>query len=152
MQFIADVMLGRLAKRMRLLGIDVRYERAIDDNEILRIALAEDRVILTRDHGLAARPLAARHVLIVHDDVEQQLEQVFSALPGARDSSPLTRCSCCNELLVPLPREEARDLVPGFVYDHSDLFLFCPHCDKVYWEGTHVVRWEEGAKKKAGPL
>jgi uncharacterized protein with PIN domain len=58
MKFIADVMLGKLAKRMRLLGFDVLYDPAYEDNEVLRLALDHDRVILTRDAGLASRPLA----------------------------------------------------------------------------------------------
>ena len=48
MKFIADVMLGRLAKRLRLLGFDVLYDRAFIDNEIIRLSLEQGRIILTR--------------------------------------------------------------------------------------------------------
>ena len=49
MKFIADVMLGRLAKKLRLLGFDVLYDRTFNDNEIIRLSLEQERVILTRD-------------------------------------------------------------------------------------------------------
>ena len=143
MKYIADVMLGRLAKRLRILGFDVLYDPALDDNEIVRLSLEQGRVILTRDTALAARPLASNHLLIKSDLVEEQVEQVRSASPG--DASPLTRCSVCNEPLLSLPREEARDLVPPYVFENNEAFLQCTVCGRIYWEGTHVRRMTEWA-------
>jgi uncharacterized protein with PIN domain len=140
MKFIADIMLGRLAKRMRLLGIDVLYDRTLDDNEIIRLSLEQDRMILTRDRALMDRPLAANHLLIKSELVRQQVEQVLSAFPLESKLHPLSRCSGCNELLVRITREEARDLVPQYVYENKDLFLRCPRCRRTYWHGTHVRR------------
>jgi hypothetical protein len=79
MNFIADAMLGSLAKRLRLLGFDVLYDHTLADNEVLRLALEQGRVILTRDTGLAARPLARNHVLIKSDHVDDQVQQVLDA-------------------------------------------------------------------------
>jgi uncharacterized protein len=140
MKFIVDVMLGRLAKRMRLLGIDVLYDRTLDDNEIIRLSLGQDRVILTRDRSLVDRPLAANHLLIKSDLVQQQVKQVLSAFSLASLLNPLSRCSECNEPLDRITREEARDLVPQYVYENKDLFVRCPRCGRIYWQGTHVKR------------
>ncbi len=139
MKFIADVMLGRLAKRMRLLGFDVLYDRTLNDNEVIRLALDGDRVILTRDVSLAARPLATNHLLIASDFVNDQIEQVLSVY--SRDTlRPLTRCSECNDILHPIAKEEARDFVPRYVYEKKGSFLRCPRCGRIYWKGTHVQR------------
>jgi uncharacterized protein with PIN domain len=140
MKFIADVMLGRLAKRMRLRGFDVLYDRTLNDNEILRLSLEQDRVILTRDTALAARPLATNHLLVSADRVQEQMEQVNSAFPHETPGAPLTRCSECNEPLDRIDREEAQDLVPRHVYENKDLFFRCPRCKRIYWHGTHVLR------------
>ncbi len=140
MRFIADVMLGRLAKRLRLLGFDVLYDRAFIDNELIRLSLEQDRVILTRDTGLAERPLAANHLFIQSDHVKDQLKQVFEAFQIAEGPGPLTRCSLCNEPLTPMDKQEARDLVPQYVYERNDSFLRCGKCGRVYWRGTHVKR------------
>ncbi len=139
-KFIADVMLGRLAKRMRLLGFDVYYDRTLDDNEIIRLSLEQDRVILTRDTGLAARPLASRNIFVKSDDVRKQLEQVLSAFPANEPAAPLTRCSECNAPLAVASKPDIRDSVPGYVYDKYNFFLKCPSCGRVYWRGTHVSR------------
>ncbi len=140
MKFIADVMLGRLAKRMRLLGFDVLYDRAFDDNAVIRLSLEQDRVILTRDTALVARPLASRHIFVKSDDVRTQLEQILSAVPPEETALPLTRCSACNHPLLGAPKAEIRDSVPGYVYDKYAVFLRCPSCGRVYWRGTHVNR------------
>jgi uncharacterized protein with PIN domain len=140
MKFIADVMLGRLAKRMRLRGFDVLYDRTLDDNDLIRRSLEERRVILTRDAALARRPLAANNIFISSDDVREQMRQVLAAFPAR--TSPLTRCSVCNEPLAAISREDARDLVPAYVHRTHDAFLRCPVCGRVYWTGTHVRRME----------
>jgi len=146
MKFIADVMLGRLAKRMRLLGFDVLYNNSLDDNEIVRLSLEQDRVILTRDTGLAERPLAANHLFIKSDRVQEQMEQVHAEF--AIEPLPLTRCSRCNEPLAPLDKRNARDLVPPYVYEAHTQFLQCTDCGRIYWKGSHVRRMAIPARMK----
>ncbi len=138
MKFIADVMLGKLAKRLRLLGHDVLYDRTLDDNEIVRLSLEQDRVILTRDTALARRPLASNNVFITNDDIHEQVRQVLAVCSPDGLPSPLTRCSQCNEPLGELSKRDARELVPVYVYETHDRFLHCETCGRVYWAGTHV--------------
>ncbi len=140
MKFIADVMLGKLARRMRLLGFDVLYDRTFNDNEIIRLSLEQDRVILTRDTALAERPLASNHVFILQDGLREQVRQILAVCPGDRLVPPLTRCSQCNELLENISKPEARDLVPAYVYETHDRFLHCAACGRIYWIGTHVQK------------
>jgi|PlaIllAssembly_1097288.scaffolds.fasta_scaffold24679_2 hypothetical protein len=148
MKFIADAMLGRLAKRMRLLGFDVLYDPEMADNDILRLALEQGRVILTRDTGLASRPLARNHLLIRSDHGDEQLDQVLEAFPPP-DTGPLTRCSLCNDPLVPLERTDASDRVPGHVHATMKVFFECRRCGRVYWSGSHVKRQAEQRAKKS---
>ncbi len=137
MKFIADVMLGSLAKRMRLLGFDVLYDHALGDNELLSLALEQGRIILTRDTGLAARPLAKGSLLIARDRVDEQLRQVIVHFSLSSDA-PLTRCSVCNEPLEEMDRDAARDRVPEYVYQRMERFHHCRKCGRTYWQGTHV--------------
>ncbi|OGW34797.1 MAG: hypothetical protein A2010_01310 [Nitrospirae bacterium GWD2_57_9] len=140
MKFIADVMLGRLAKRLRLLGFDVLYDPLLDDNSIIRLSLEQDRLILTRDAGLAARPLANRHLFLSAVKVQDQLSQFLHDLRLEAECKPLTRCSECNGLLTPAAKEELKDLVPPYVYEHHEGFRMCKACGRIYWTGTHVKR------------
>lgn len=146
MKFIADAMLGRLARRLRLLGFDVLYDRTLDDNTVIRIALEQQRLILTRDTGLASRPLARSHLFIRSDLVERQLEEVLSVYAVAADRA-LSRCSICNTPLAVLSKEEARDLVPEHVRMEQSVFFQCGTCGRVYWPGSHVKRMKLDKKK-----
>jgi uncharacterized protein with PIN domain len=137
MKFIADTMLGSLAKRLRLLGYDVLYDPALTDNEILRFGLEQGRVILTRDTGLSSRPLAHDHILIKSDLVDEQVHQVLDTFPMPA-GTPLTRCSVCNSVLSPLDKVDARDRVSGHVLRTIKVFYECMGCNRVYWEGSHV--------------
>ncbi len=140
MKFIADVMLGRLAKRMRLMGFDVLYDRTLNDNDLLRLSLDQCRTILTRDVALAGRPLAADHLFIKSDRVSEQLGQVYSVFSPPSSSALLTRCSVCNEPLLAIAREKIKDLVPVQVYGTGTSFLYCKKCRRVYWKGSHVKK------------
>src|SRR5215813_270690 len=82
--FIADVMVGRLARWLRILGFDVLYSNRYEDDEILRIASAENRMILTRDTGFAPRVAPDRLIFIHHNDLESQVDEVLDTI-GQRD-------------------------------------------------------------------
>jgi uncharacterized protein with PIN domain len=138
MKFIADVMLGSLSRRMRLAGYDVLYDRGLADNDVIRLSLEQDRVILTRDTGLASRPLARNHLLIRSDKRDEQFRQVLRSFPAGPGSDALTRCSCCNERLTTADRNEVRDRVPAHVYASTERFFACRHCGRIYWKGSHV--------------
>jgi uncharacterized protein with PIN domain len=128
-------MLGRLARWLRVLGYDAVYLADAQDAHLARIARAENRILLTRDQGLAQRR-GLQTVLVRSQEPEVQLRQVVAEL-GLRTDNPVARCSVCNERLQPLTRQAARDLVPQYVWQTHDRFRTCPACGRVYWPGTH---------------
>ncbi len=152
MKYVADVMLGRLAKWMRLQGLDVMYDRSLSDNDIIRMSLEQGRVILTRDRKLSLRPLASNRILISSERVKEQIRQVLRLHPQLV-LKPLTRCAVCNEPLLTVEKRLMRDLVPQYVYDKYSDFMQCGKCGRTYWKGTHVRKMTEDLSKDrtAGP-
>jgi uncharacterized protein with PIN domain len=144
-KFVADVMVGKLARWLRMLGYDVLYSNRFEDDEILRLAQAEDRTILTRDVELHQRG-GARSLLIADDDYETQVRQVITTL-GLKDASLFTRCAECNTALVETDKESVFLKVPPYVYLTQNQFAICPACDRVYWRGTHADGIEEKMRK-----
>ena len=55
MKFLADAMLGKLTRWLRMLGQDVEYSTKLSDDELLASAKAEGRILLTRDFELYQR-------------------------------------------------------------------------------------------------
>jgi nucleoside-triphosphatase len=131
-------MLGRLARKLRMLGYDVFYRAGIEDNDLKRIALRERRVLLTRDREIVETSLPIDVRLIESDDVGEQLVQVVRDLGLSAGPCSFTRCTECNEPLVRMDKEEVRDLVAPYVYRTQDAFAHCPSCGRIYWEATHV--------------
>jgi uncharacterized protein len=142
-RFIADAMLGRLARWLRFLGFDTLYFPHISDSKIAKIALEQGRLILTRDTGLVQRKVIRDYVLIHANDPLKQLAEVIRALQ-LRDFSHFSRCVACNGLLVKIPDKSAvRDSVPEFVFLDKQVFFQCSECSKLYWEGSHPKRFRE---------
>jgi uncharacterized protein with PIN domain len=140
-KLIADAMLGALARWLRILDVDVVYDAALDDPEIVERAVAEDRVILTRDRRLVQRRLARNHLLIRSEVVDEQVRQVLEELGIRPDPGRLLgRCLRCNVATEPISAEEARNRVPPWIARTQDEYRVCPACGRIYWPGTHVER------------
>jgi uncharacterized protein with PIN domain len=139
-RFVADVMVGRLARWLRILGYDVLYDNSADDAELKRIAAAEGRVLLTRDREIAETKLPIRVHIVSHDDVASQLADIVEVFELDVESRLFTRCVLCNEPLIEAAREEVADAVPPYVLETVPTFARCPSCGKVYWPATHVGR------------
>jgi uncharacterized protein len=137
-RFLADVMLGRLARWLRALGYDTLYDATFDDAPLADMARQQDRILLTRDVELTRRR-KLRVLLIDDDKVMLQLRQVVRAF-DLSDTAAFTRCIECNAELQELDYADASTLVPSYVYQIQTRFRRCPHCGKVYWRGTHWTR------------
>ncbi len=134
-------MLGSLARWLRVLGFDVHYDPRLDDAGLVERAAAEERMILTRDTRLIRRRRARHHLLVRSEAVEEQLRQVLDELGlELMPDRLLGRCLRCNEPLVELSAEAARDQVPPYVALTQKRFRRCPACHRIYWRATHVER------------
>ena len=79
MRFIADSMLGRLVRWLRLLGYDTVYYPRIEDSVLLRIAREENRILLTRDSRLVKARGLRQFLLLEENDPFDQLRSIITA-------------------------------------------------------------------------
>ena len=135
-KLLADCMLGRLAKWLRLLGYDTTYYNAASDPALARRARVEGRTLLTRDHELSKRR-GLDTLLIESQVLEEQIEQVQRQIPISPQAA-LSRCSICNVVLEPIAPEEAAAHVPPYILRTQETFQRCPACQRIYWAGTHI--------------
>ena len=137
-KFITDASLGRLAKWLRLLGYDTIVFPRQADRELLRQAVTENRIVLTRRKDMTERQFSGRLFLIPGVDFIGQLNDVIGKYSLKLDQRKMFGiCLECNEKLYPVAREEVRDLVPSFVFENCTEYNQCPSCHNVYWVGTH---------------
>ena len=137
MKFIVDCMLGKLAKWLKILGIDAVFFSKIEDSELLVLAEKEGRILLSRDNALLEKSHDIQTLFIKSEDWNNQIEQVLEESELWQDIRPYSRCLECNVELKDLPKDRARNLVTPFVYEKADAFAICPSCGRIFWKGTH---------------
>ena len=138
-RFVVDVMLGRLAKWLRIVGFDALYSNRYSDEELVRLSQSDSRVLLTRDTRLLVQKAVTSFIFVESEKVSEQMAQVLRVTGSNTAPGLLTRCLHCNVLLAGLHRDRARDRVPPYVFRTQTRFKTCPNCGKVYWPGTHRV-------------
>jgi uncharacterized protein with PIN domain len=133
-RFAVDIMLGKLAKWLRVLGFDAR---SMPLNERARVdrLLSEGTIPVTRREKL--RDIEG--VLFIRNDRQlEQLKELISSLSiGIDELQPFSRCSLCNADLQQIPREAVFGVVPDYVLETASDFRKCPECARVYWPGSH---------------
>ena len=136
-RFIADAHLGGLARLLRMLGFDTRYEPGAPDEAIRREATDERSIILTRDRRLLiCRDVT--HGCYVHAiKPPDQLREVTQRLQLSPRAQPFTRCLRCNALLQPVDKAGLLQSLPPRVAERHSSFMRCPVCERVYWPGDH---------------
>lgn len=140
-----DVMVGRLARYLRLTGMDAAYWRGAGDEWLVTECLRSGRTLLTRDRPLLAR--AARAGLDARDPASdsaaEQLAWFRASFPSAPPPDPRPRCTTCNAPRVPLEPDEARGKVPPYTALTHRQFSACPCCGTLTWEGSHLERFRK---------
>ena len=160
-RFLLDVHLGRLARALRLLGLDAAWGRDLDDGELARRSAEERRILLTRDRGLLKRRAVTHGYLVRSLRPPEQLREVLrrfdlvdrAGRPASAQVRPFSRCLRCNLPLEDLSAAEAAEekktgRIPPRVGELYDRFRRCPGCRRIYWRGTH---WEQ-LRRRLGDL
>jgi len=139
-KFVLDVHLGKLASYLRLHGFDSLYCNSYSDDEILNIALSDNRIILTRDKGILRNGTAIFGYFVRNTNPRSQLKEVIAYFDISEYIDPFSRCSLCNGLIEAISREEVEGVVEDNTYRYYSSFYRCSRCNQIYWEGMQFVR------------
>jgi uncharacterized protein len=140
--FVADGHLGKLTRDLRLLGIDVSYNRDAEDRELLRTMLHENRALLTRDRLLLMHRIVRVGYFPRSQDPMEQSVEVIRRFGLAQAVNPFVRCLRCNGLLAVVPKEAVVDQLEPLTRLYYDDFRRCPECGHSYWRGSHITKLE----------
>ncbi|MCX8162708.1 MAG: hypothetical protein N3E44_07000 [Candidatus Bathyarchaeota archaeon] len=143
-RFLADAMLGRTARWLRILGYDTIYGGGLEDDKLLSICVSQSRILLTSDEQLYSRAVRDKveAVLVRGGSEAEKVAWIAFNLGLKLEINPESSlCPVCNSIIRRIDMDEARVRgVPEKVLGWSKDFWVCSGCGKVYWVGSHYRR------------
>jgi uncharacterized protein with PIN domain len=152
-KFIADAMLGKLSKWLRMLGCDTLYFRETKDDLLVACAVRETRHLLTRKTQLRKRNDIKGYLFFISDnDPFKQLGEVvkhykLSTMPPAA----FTRCLICNQMLKEISPDQIGSRLPDYVLTTQKHFATCSRCKRIFWRGTHYENMKRALQRLPAP-
>lgn len=140
--FILDVHLGKLARYLRLLGVDTFYENDYDDATITHIAAYENRIVLTRDVGLLKHKPIKWGYWLRSQHSDEQLREVLVRFDLESQLAPFARCMACNGKIQEVEKQTIEHVLEPKTKQYFQTFYQCVHCLHVYWKGSHFDKMQ----------
>ncbi|MCJ7425380.1 Mut7-C RNAse domain-containing protein [Candidatus Bathyarchaeota archaeon] len=150
MKFIADGMLGKLTRWLRILGHDVKYSSQLDDAQLITISKSENRILLTRDLELYKHATTRRvcAFYLKGRTGDEKLAELAKRFGFALDiNMARSRCPKCNSRVKPILKDKVTDKVQRNTRVHYDSFWECKKCGQIYWQGAHWKGIRENLEK-----
>ncbi|MCX7966051.1 MAG: Mut7-C RNAse domain-containing protein [Syntrophorhabdaceae bacterium] len=139
MKFICDVMLGRLARYLRIFGLDAIYIRKYEEIPHL-LDKSKQYYFFTK----RTKNLPEGSVLIKSDHINEQLIEALPFIkPFLEEKLFFSRCLECNAILKDVEKSDVEGLVPEYIFHTHVEFKKCPSCNKIYWAGSHIEHMEK---------
>lgn len=139
-RFVADAHLGKLVRRLRVLGIDVAYDNAAADAELVAVAQEQQRALLTRDRRLLMHAAVRDGYWLRSQAADEQVAEVMRRFDLHDSVRPFTRCATCNGELQCVSKADVLEQLEPLTRIYYDDFSRCENCGKVYWAGSHAAK------------
>ena len=140
--FFVDAMLGNIAKKLRLMGYDSRYLADIEDDELIKLAKNDKRIIISRDEDLISKALkfGIKSIFLKNKEEIEQFREIInkSNLKIIKINGDRARCPKCNSQTKSVIKENICKKIPIQVLENNEKFWECKICDQIFWEGTHI--------------
>jgi len=141
-KFFVDAMLGNIAKKLRLMGYDSRYLPHIEDDELIKSAKKDNRIIISRDKDLIrkAQKYAIKFIFLKNNLEIEQFREIINKLnlKIIEINGDKARCPKCNSKTKSVIKNNIHKKIPNKVLEYNDKFWECTDCNKIFWEGTHI--------------
>jgi uncharacterized protein with PIN domain len=139
-RFLVDKTALKLARDLRMLGIDTEIVRQQNIKETVKRANLDERVVLTRNRNLLKISDLHFGQLLRSEDHREQLLEVEVRYELSTMADPLTRCMVCNEILHFVEKEAIEHRLEPLTRKYYATFKECGSCRRIYWRGSHHDR------------
>ena len=130
-------MLGKIARKLRILGFDTIYILDTEDKKILDLLIQTKRILLTSDKELyqRAKKYNCQSIYINKNTEIENLIAIFNNLAIKFIDIKLIcfRCSICNTKLNTIEDPNTiKNEVHRKVFENNTIFYRCYRCNKLY--------------------
>ncbi len=139
-KFILDIHLGKLARILRMLGFDTKYDPYLNQREIIEKSKQKKRIIISRSRELLKHKEITHGYCLTDTEPTEQLKDVIKRFDLLEKIKPFSRCLLCNTKLKRVEKSKVVDILPPKVKKLQQEFTLCPNCDKLYWKGSHYKK------------
>lgn len=146
-KFIVDVNVGRLARYLRMAGLDTRYDPTWNDRRILQEMAVDPCILLTRNLDLLKRKQVEWGRYIRAIEPMAQLREILDLFGRAGLPESLSRCLDCNTPLLSIAKQAILHRLEPLTIQYFETFSRCPRCDKIYWAGSHADRMQRSLQQ-----
>jgi uncharacterized protein with PIN domain len=143
LKFLIDINVAKLARNLRMAGLDATLVADPAIAEIARLANSEQRIVLTRNRELLKIRTIRFGQLLRSMDSQAQLIEVVRRYGLDGNLRPFTRCLCCNELLLPVAKQDIDHRLQPLTRKYYNDFKQCPLCQNIFWRGSHHAKMVE---------
>lgn len=155
-KFFVDAMLGNIAKKLRLMGYDTRYEANIEDARLVELAVKDHRIIISRDDNLVrkALKLGIKSIFLGNKEEIKQIREIINKLnlKSVQINGDKARCTKCNSKTNLVDKKNLNNKLPIRILEFNEKFWECKSCDKIFWEGTHIKNLQKLVGELNGSL
>lgn len=139
-KFIADAHLGKVVSYLRILGFDTLYYNDYGDQKLAELSHQQNRILLTRDHGLLMRKIVEYGYFIRSDNPKEQLKEIILRYNIFKYINLSSRCPKCNGVLKKIKKDLIIDRLEPKTKKYYKDFQICSNCNKIYWKGSHFKK------------
>ncbi|MFO7877638.1 MAG: Mut7-C RNAse domain-containing protein [Desulfovermiculus sp.] len=147
LRFIVDVNVGKVAKLLRMLGLDAAFHFSWRDEQIADKADREGRIALSKDRGLLKRKQIMWGRLVRGHTPNEQFLDVMNFFEIHPPFAIFSRCLACNMTLEPVAKKDIEYRLKPKTRLYYHRFYLCPQCQRIYWRGSHYQRMQSWLQK-----
>ena len=136
-RFLVDINVLKVARNLRLVGLDTAIVPELPSTEIGRYAAEQRRIVITRDRDLLKCRTMVFGQLLRSENHFEQLQEVVERFQLKSFIRPFSRCISCNGLLEDVEKERIDHLLEPLTRKYYDNFKRCGNCKEVFWAGSH---------------
>jgi len=140
--FMVDINVGKLARLLRMCGIDTRYEPELNEADLAEQVVTNRRILLSRNRDLLQRKIITWGHLVRAEQPEEQLAEVITLYGLEEAIKPFSRCLECNALLQPVEKTAILHRLEPLTKKYYQTFRICSDCNQIYWRGSHHQRMD----------